>query len=354
MTQIIVLFGGRGNERHVSVASGQNVVRTIPDVLCWFWSPSGAIHDVAVGDLLAHKRPFELDYEPARPAIWPTLDQALDTMPVEAPLFLLALHGGEGEDGTVQKALEGRGIPFTGSGSQASANAFDKGKAKEIVRGAGVRMAASIEIPTADEVHVTEALNRLLASSERAVLKPLADGSSRGLYFVDRGDDLAAVARQVAAVGVPYLAEQFIAGREITVAVIEEEGKPRALPCLEIETDPGHVFDYAGKYLGTGTREICPANIPAHVSAEAQGAALAAHSALGCQGYSRSDLVAAADGVYFLETNTLPGLTSSSLVPQQLAAAGLSFEQFLRQQLEMARRSGGGARTRQQIHEGVT
>jgi len=343
MTQIIVLFGGRGNERHVSVASGQNVVRTIPDVLCWFWSPSGAIHDVAAGDLLAHQRPFELEYEPARPAIWPTLEQALDTLPVEDPVFLLALHGGEGEDGTVQAALERRGIPFTGSGSDASANAFDKGKAKEIVRKAGVRMADSIEIPKPDGTHVTEALKTLLARSECAVLKPLADGSSRGLYFVNRGDDLGAIAGQVAAVGVPYLAEQFIAGRELTVAVIEEEGRPRALPCLEIETDPGHVFDYAGKYLGAGTREICPANIPADVAADAQRVAVAAHSALGCDGYSRTDLVMAADGVYFLETNTLPGLTSSSLVPQQLAAAGISFEHFLREQLALAVRRGGRA-----------
>jgi D-alanine-D-alanine ligase len=343
MSQIIVLFGGRGNERHVSVASGQNVVRTIPDVLCWFWSPTGAIHDVTVADLLAHQRPFELDYEPSRPAIWPTLEQALDTLPVEDPIFLLALHGGEGEDGTVQAALEKRGIPFTGSGSEASAHAFDKGKAKEIVRKAGVRMADSIQIPKADEGDVTEALETLLSRSERAVLKPLADGSSRGLYFVDRGDDLTAMARQVVALAVPYLAEEFIAGRELTVAVIEEEGRARALPCLEIETDPGHVFDYAGKYLGKGTREICPANIPADAAADAQRIAVAAHTALGCEGYSRSDLVLAADGVYFLETNTLPGLTSSSLVPQQLAADGISFERFLREQLELATRRGGEA-----------
>jgi D-alanine-D-alanine ligase len=338
MTQIIVLFGGRGNERHVSVASAQNLVRTIPDVLCWFWSPTGAVHDVGVGDLLAHQRPFELDYEPARPAIFPTLEQALDTMPVDDPIVLLALHGGEGEDGTVQRALEQRGLPFTGSGSEASAKAFDKGKAKKIVRREGVRMAESIEIPAADAQHVEAALTSLLSRSPRAVLKPLSDGSSRGLYFVDRGDDLGSIASEVAAVGVPYLAEQFIAGREITVAVIGQDGHPRALPCLEIETDPGHVFDYAGKYLGKGTREICPANIPAEAAAEAQRIAVAAHTALGCEGYSRSDLVLAPDGSYYLETNTLPGLTSSSLVPQQLAADGIAFEQFLRDQIEMARR----------------
>jgi len=127
---IIILFGGNSDERHVSVASAQNIVRALPNALAWFWAPHGAVHDVAPGDLLAHQRPFEIDFLPARPAIFPTLEQALDTMPVEDPVVLLALHGGEGEDGTVQAMLERRGIPFTGSGTAASAAAFDKERAK--------------------------------------------------------------------------------------------------------------------------------------------------------------------------------------------------------------------------------
>src|SRR5262249_61531598 len=94
-------------------------------------APDGPVHDVSLEDLHAHQRPFELDYQPARPAIWPDLDQALDTLPVEDPVFFLALHGGPGEDGTVQRMMERRGIAFTGSGSAASAAAFDKGLAKE-------------------------------------------------------------------------------------------------------------------------------------------------------------------------------------------------------------------------------
>jgi D-alanine-D-alanine ligase len=97
-------------------------------------------------------------------------------------------------------------------------------------------------------------------------------------------------------------------------------------------------FDYEGKYLGAGTREICPANIPADLAGETQEAALAAHVALGCDGYSRSDLVAAEDGVWFLELNTLPGLTTSSLVPQELAVEGLAFRDFLETQIVLARR----------------
>ncbi|MGZ4809799.1 MAG: D-alanine--D-alanine ligase, partial [Thermoanaerobaculia bacterium] len=91
----IVLFGGNSSERHVSVASAQNVARALDQPLCWFWTPRGAIHDVALQDLLAHKRPFEVDFHPKRPAIFPDLAQALDTLPVEDPVFYLALHGGE-------------------------------------------------------------------------------------------------------------------------------------------------------------------------------------------------------------------------------------------------------------------
>src|SRR5258706_16088671 len=131
----IVLFGGRSDERHVSVASAQNIARTLGTPLCWFWAPNGAVHDVGVAELLAHERPFELDYVPSRPAIWPDLEQAFDTLPVEDPVFLLALHGGEGEDGTVQRLLEARKLPFTGSGSAASAAGVDKVKAKEIGSG---------------------------------------------------------------------------------------------------------------------------------------------------------------------------------------------------------------------------
>ena len=326
---IIVLFGGLSDERHVSVASAQNVVRTLPGALAWFWSPDGRVYDAASADLLAHRRPFEVDFVPTRPAIFPTLEQALDTLPVEDPLFFLALHGGEGEDGTVQRMLEARGVPFTGSGSEASAAAFDKNLAKELVRGR-VRTAESRVVRNASELQT--AVDDLRSRHERIVLKPLAGGSSRGLYFLGRND---APPRDLR---FPYILEQFIRGRELTVGVIENGNGPIALPVIEIEVDPDRTFDYEGKYLGAGTREICPANIPAEMAREAQATALAAHGALGCEGYSRSDIIAAEDGIYFLELNTLPGLTTSSLVPQELETAGIGFREFLERQVELARR----------------
>ncbi|HEV2718732.1 MAG TPA: ATP-grasp domain-containing protein [Thermoanaerobaculia bacterium] len=327
---VIVLFGGPSDERHVSVASAQSIVRTLPDVLAWFWAPNDAVHDVALPDLLAHQRPFEVDFVPSRPASWPTLEQALDTLPVDDPIFLLALHGTAGEDGIVQRMLERRGIPFTGSGSEASAAAFDKGRAKEIVAGK-VRVAESHVARDRDEL--ADAVREMLRRHEKIVLKPLAGGSSRGLFFVERDGDLPDV------LPVPYIVEQFVGGRELTVGVVDMGDGPFALPVIEILVDPGRAFDYLGKYLGSGTREICPAHIPDTMRDEAQASALAAHVALGCRGYSRTDLIAVADDeIYFLELNTLPGLTAASLVPQQLRAAGISFEDFLRRQLELASR----------------
>jgi D-alanine-D-alanine ligase len=335
---VIVLFGGRSDERHVSVASAQNIVRALESEhpLAWFWAPNGAVHDVAPKELLAHQRPFEIDFAPTRPAIWPDLEQALDTLPVEDPVFLLALHGGEGEDGTVQRLLEQRSIPFTGSGSTASADAFDKGRAKAIVHGE-VKIAESRIVPESDPASIRAAIDALLHRHERIVLKPLAAGSSRGLFFLDRNSNIEEIIAKVAALRLPYIIEQFISGRELTVGVADFGEGPRPLPVIEIEVDAGFTFDYEGKYLGKGTREICPANIPEEMAREAQQTALTAHITLGCEGYSRSDLMAASDGIYFLEVNTLPGMTTSSLVPQELRTEGIEFKDFLDSQVRLAR-----------------
>jgi D-alanine-D-alanine ligase len=337
MTQTtIVLFGGTSDERHVSVASAQNVLRALAgnaNVLAWFQAPDGAVHDVAVREVLAHERPFVTDFVPSRPAIFPDAEQALDTVPVDEPVFLLALHGTGGEDGTLQRLFEARGLPFTGSGATASAAAFDKDRAKELVKGV-VRVAESRVAREGSAVRGV--VDDMLSRHERIVLKPLAAGSSRGLFFLGRDANIDDVVAQIIALGIPYIVEQFIRGRELTVGVLDHGDGPFPLPVIEIEVDSDRAFDYEGKYLGHGTREICPAVIPEELAREAQQAALAAHLALGCEGYSRSDFVAATDSVYFLETNTLPGLTTSSLVPQELAVIGIGFREFLERQVELA------------------
>ncbi len=184
-----------------------------------------------------------------------------------------------------------------------------------------------------DSADVAEIAREMLARHEKIVLKPLAGGSSRGLFFVERDGDLPEV------LPVPYIVEQFVAGRELTVGVVDMGDGAFALPVIEIEVDPGRAFDYLGKYLGSGTREVCPARIPEAMRDAAQACGLAAHLALGCRGYSRTDLIAVADDeIYFLELNTLPGLTAASLVPQQLRAAGIDFRDFLERQVELAAR----------------
>lgn len=336
MATTIILFGGGGSERLVSVATAQNVGRALGGDLFWYWSPGGAIHDVSLAELLAHQQPFEREFEPTRPAIWPNLEQALDTMPVAEPVVFLAVHGGEGEDGTVQEMFERRRMAFTGSGSAASAAAFDKASAKEIVAAAGLRVPESEILPPLTPPQLAKRIERFLTTHPKTVLKPVADGSSRGLFFVDRSEDVPAVSRLVSQAHTDYLLEQHLDGRELTVGVIHDGAHVHPLPVVEIETDPGFRFDYAGKYLGTGTREICPARIPQSLAEAVQRAAVGAHEALGCEGYSRTDLLALGDQVWFLETNTLPGLTSSSLVPQELAAAGIPLRAFLQAQIALA------------------
>jgi D-alanine-D-alanine ligase len=333
----IVLFGGRSDERHVSVASGQNLARTLDSAVFWFWSPDGAVHQVGGPELLAHQRPFEADFKPAQPPVFGTLDQALDNHAVTDPVFVLALHGGEGEDGTVQRMMEERGLPFTGSGSKASDAAFDKGRAKDIVR-ARVNVAEAKIVAAGDQRALQADAEAMIRRFRRIVMKPLAAGSSRGLFFLDASSDVAEIAAKVTALKIPYIIEQFISGRELTVGVADLGDGPRPLPVVEIEVEAGHSFDYEGKYLGKGTREICPANIPAEMAAAAQQTALEAHTALGCEGYSRTDIMFAEEGPFFLELNTLPGLTSSSLVPQELRTAGVEFRDFLEKQMSLARR----------------
>ncbi len=130
--------------------------------------------------------------------------------------------------------------------------------------------------------------------------------------------------------------EKVIKGREITVGVIEDDNGPMGLPCTEILVDNDREFDYQGKYLGMGTKELTPADITESLTRDAQRLAVIAHAALSLDGYSRADLILADDGYYFLETNTLPGLTKTSLVPQQLAVAGINMREFLERQIKIA------------------
>jgi D-alanine-D-alanine ligase len=330
---VVILFGGASNERRVSVASGQHVAAVLDGAAAWFLAPSGAVFAVPREELQRFQRPFENDFRPDGPAAFATLLEAVEGAP--SRIYFLALHGGEGEDGTIQRMLEMRRIAFTGPGADASARAFDKEVAKQIASAAGVRIARSVHVSVDPKV-MRQTMREMLHTYGRIVVKPVAGGSSVGLYHVLTDAEVERAARGIEESGEAYLAEEFIAGPELTVGVVDGAKGSRALPPSEVRVEPGRAFDYEGKYLGKGTREITPAEVAPEVSRAAQELALEAHRALGCEGYSRTDVIAAAGGPVFLELNTLPGLTRASFLPQQLAVEGTSMRQFLEGQIELA------------------
>jgi D-alanine-D-alanine ligase len=333
---LAILFGGDGSERRVSVASAQNVASALADAALWFWRKDGSIAIVAGHQLLRFERPFESDFSPAPEGAWPTIEDALDSEDARDRVFFLALHGGAGEDGTVQSLLETRGLAFTGSGTEASRIAFDKLLARERAARAGLRVAEAVEVTPDAATH--ERLARLYETHGKIVMKPVADGSSHGVFIIGSERELdAAIAHVTRNPEVRHLAEAFVDGRELTVGVFEEEGALRALPCSEVVLEAGRTFDFDGKYLGKGVREVTPAEVPEEASRAAQSVAVAAHRAIGCRGYSRTDIMMGKDGPVFLEINTLPGLTRASFIPQQLQAAGIGMGEFLERQIEIAR-----------------
>ncbi|MBR0938093.1 D-alanine--D-alanine ligase [Bradyrhizobium jicamae] len=323
--RVTILFGGSNKERLVSVASAQALHRALPDADLWFWDVDDTVHEVSSERLLGHARPFEIEFKPDGRGI--DLPQALDNAKQEERALVLGLHGGRAENGELQAMCEMRGVPFTGSGSAASHLAFDKPSAKRFAAIAGLNAPQGIAVERIDEA---------FAEHGKLIAKPAKDGSSYGLIFVNARQDLVAVRN--AARAEDYLIEPFISGVEATCGVLEQsDGAVFALPPIEIVPGEG-AFDYTAKYLLKSTQEICPGRFAPEVSAAIMDAAVRAHHALSCSGYSRSDFIVSPKGPVYLETNTLPGLTAASLYPKALKAQGIGFADFLNDQVELGRR----------------
>jgi len=322
--RITILFGGTNKERLVSVASAQALHSALPEADLWFWDVDDTVHETRSESLLNHSRPFEDPFRPGTPSIG-RIEAALDRAKADNRVLVLGLHGGTAENGELQAMCEMRGIAFTGSGSASSHLAFDKIAAKRFAAIAGVQAPASVAL---------EDLESALARYGRLIAKPVRDGSSYGLIFVNSTQDLDAVRR--AANIEEYVVEPCIAGAEATCGVLERlDGSIVALPPVEIIPAEGP-FDYVAKYLAKATQEICPGRFAAETSAQIMDQALRAHLALSCSGYSRSDFIVSEKGPIFLETNTLPGLTKASLYPKALKAQGIEFVDFLRDQIDLA------------------
>lgn len=255
--------------------------------------------------------------------------------------FIL-LHGRFGEDGTMQGFLELLGVPYQGSGVLGSAIAMDKHLTKELYRLNGLPVADWLILGGSDEIDGNQLAARF---GLPVVIKPVHEGSSLGLTLARTEADLRAGIERALSHDSHVMVEKYIEGRELTVGVFGNQDL-EALPVIEIVPGEGFdFFDYDAKYKPGATEEICPARLSAEETALAQKCALAAHRALRLRGYSRTDMILAADGsVSLLETNTIPGMTATSLMPQAAAAHGLPFPQFLERLIELGLEGKKGTR----------
>ncbi|MCL5735417.1 MAG: D-alanine--D-alanine ligase [Actinobacteria bacterium] len=293
-----VLMGGLSGEREISLRSGANCLNALQS-LGYRAIRIDAVRDVA---------------------------ERLDEEGIE--VAFLALHGRYGEDGSIQGLLEIMGIPYTGSGVLASALGMNKIAAKKVVRGSGVPTPDYCEIPF-DAEPVSAAAQVETEVGLPVMLKPVEEGSSLGVSKCKTSEQLRAYLGHGLAEYGAMFAEKFISGTEITVGVLERAGRGEALPILEL-VPKNEFYDYEAKYTEGMTDFILPARLESSVYAKAQAVAVAAFAAIGCRGYGRVDIMVDKEGVpWFIEVNTLPGMTELSDLPAQARAAGLSYEELV-------------------------
>jgi len=265
-------------------------------------------------------------------------DPAIDLprIAADAPnidVAFILLHGIHGEDGTMQGFLELLGIPYQGAGVLGSAMAMDKNLAKIMYKLHGLPV-ANWEMASRDDIadpgHLLETLQLPL------VIKPVRQGSSIGMSIVKEQKRLSAALELAFEHDSEVMVEEFITGREITVGVIGNK-ELSALPLVEVIPDAKYeFFDYEAKYQPGATKEVCPAEVSEQVSKQAQEYGLIAHKALQLRGYSRTDMIISGNDIYILETNTIPGMTPTSLLPQAAAEFGLNFSALLDRLIEQA------------------
>jgi D-alanine-D-alanine ligase len=333
--RITVLTGGASSERDVALASARQIVPAL----------RSAGHSVVVVDTVSGFVPESREDDhllgkvgTTPPSVAELLDRerkflltALGALPEvkEPDVVFLALHGGRGEDGTVQTLLDTIGVPYTGSGPLGSGIAMDKDVSKRLFRDAGV--------PTADwtmaPVTAAEAGKRL---GWPIVVKPSKQGSTVGLTVVKKSENFDGAVWYAGEFDDEVMVERYVPGRELTVGILDG----RALAVGEII--PKHeIFDYECKYTPGMSEEIFPASLPASVTAECQRLGLLAHQCLKLGGYSRVDFrLTPEGGLYCLEANTLPGMTATSLLPQSARAVGIEFAALCDMICRSARRGG--------------
>lgn len=245
----------------------------------------------------------------------------------------LALHGKGGEDGTIQGFLEMIGLPYTGSGVFSSALSIDKQKAKTFYRAHGIKTPASAYVRRGEPFDAGQIVEEL---GQKCVVKAATEGSSLGIYIVEGAQAVEQAINDALALDTAALIEQYIAGTELTVVVLGAGDDAEALPIIEI-IPQAESYDFDSKYAPGGSEHICPARLSDEDTAHIQATAVAAHNALSCHGVSRTDFILDADGdAWVLETNTLPGMTATSLLPDAAKAAGISFPELCTKLIQSA------------------
>ncbi len=307
-----VLRGGPSAEYEISLLTGENVLKHLPrekyEVHDLLWTKDGILHQNGIPK--AHEK------------IFGNID-----------VIFNALHGEYGEDGRVQQIFEASHIPYTGSGILASAVTMKKILAREIFERSGLKIPRGIIVSKEDDLE-KKAHEIAKTLSPWWVIKPASRGSSVGVTIAKSLPAILSGLRKALEYDPKALAEEYISGREATVGVLENFRDERyyALPVIEICPPPGRFFDYEVKYNGK-TQEICPGRFDRETSEKLKEFAILAHQALGCRHYSRSDFIVSSAGrlrdIFILENNTLPGLTSESLLPKAAEAIGLSFPRLL-------------------------
>ncbi len=295
--RLALLSGGNSSEREVSLKSGDQVYAAL---------------DKSKYDIQRYDPRSDL---PQLVTDAPNLDVAL-----------IIMHGRYGEDGTIQGLLDLLGVPYQGSGVMASAVAMNKEISKKLYQQAGLMVPRAV---FSDRRAPLEPAAIIEAVGLPAVIKPVNEGSSIGISIAHSPEELTAGLEKAFALDRRVLIEEFIAGVEVTCAVLGNDDL-QALPLVEIVPGEAYAFfDYQAKYLPGASTEIVPARLSPELTARVQACGLTAHQALGCRGYSRTDTIVRGEDIFVLETNTIPGMTATSLFPQAAAAAGLPFPALL-------------------------
>ncbi|HOK13682.1 MAG TPA: D-alanine--D-alanine ligase [Candidatus Kapabacteria bacterium] len=335
--RVAVLFGGISTERNVSISGGRAVVEALRS-LGYDVIPVDPAFGKD-GQIKAEEHINNINH-------FNTLEELSQFSPksiiecINSEIFdnidcaFIVLHGKYGEDGIIQSLLELRGIPYTGSGVKANAISIDKATTKNLMLVAGIPVPAGtlVSPEIANEFEVIKEIRNEFGNE--LVIKPNDQGSTIGLTIV-RDGNLDEISRGIAEAGKycrDVLIEQFIDGREITVGIVGDE----ALPVIEIIPESGF-YDYEHKYTKGKTQYVCPAEIDEDIAEFVKGLSITAHNVIGCSGFSRVDFRLTEDGQpFFLEINTVPGFTATSLVPKAAKHLGIEFPELCDRIIKLA------------------